>query len=452
MVVPLNVSASGTLTGSCPAPELPANASVPAHHAGTYDWDPKLQGVVLGAFFYPYVLLQIPQGRLAETIGAKWIIAFSLLGSAVVNLATPLVASSVTMLIVTRILLGAFQSGIFPAGFAVLRQWFPEQERSVAFAFTEVGLASGMVIGSALAGYLTEHGFAGGWPSAFYVCGIMALVNFVLWTLFAHSTPRESPFVKEAELMYITEGSALVDTDRQAQEKPSVPWKGIFTSLPVWSLIMGRFTVTFSTSIFMAKLPAYINDVLQIGTTMNGAINSAMWLTSAAGGLMSGYLSERLIQMGWLRRTTSRKVFQCTANLLGAALMCFIPSINCDVVVFISLLVIANFILGFISGGTVPLPSEMSHHFPATVYACMNTINQTAGFITPYFVGMILQSNLSDNIRVLWAYIFYISAAVTAFGGIFFFIFAKAEPQPWDMVKKDGRQYGTYVEDAGRDE
>ncbi|KAI1304425.1 Sialin [Halotydeus destructor] len=357
------------------------------------------------------------------------------------------------MLIVTRILLGAFQSGIFPAGFAVLRQWFPEQERSVAFAFTEVGLASGMVIGSALAGYLDRARLR-----RRLAVGLLRLRHHGVGKLCPVDTFRP----QHAQGVTLRQGGRADVHHRGAvhwwtltgkpKRSPASPGKASSPRCQFGPLIMGRFTVTFSTSIFMAKLPAYINDVLQIGTTMNGAINSAMWLTSAAGGLMSGYLSERLIQMGWLRRTTSRKVFQCTANLLGAALMCFIPSINCDVVVFISLLVIANFILGFISGGTVPLPSEMSHHFPATVYACMNTINQTAGFITPYFVGMILQSNLSDNIRVLWAYIFYISAAVTAFGGIFFFIFAKAEPQPWDMVKKDGRQYGTYVEDAGRDE
>ncbi|KAI1304632.1 putative transporter slc-17.2 [Halotydeus destructor] len=300
-----------------------------------------------------------------------------------------------------------------------------------------------MVIGSALAGYLTEFGFAGGWPSAFYVCGIIALVNFILCVFLVHSCPIESPYIREAELRYITKGSSVAETDRQPREKPSVPWKRILTSLPVWSIVVGRFTVSFSTSIFMVKLPAYINDVFGVGTTENGEIIAAMWLSSATGALMSGYVSERLIQVGWLRRTASRKLFQCTANIGGAILVCLIPSINCNMSVLVLLLVVGNFILGFISGGSVPLPSEMSNNFTATVYAFMNTINMCASIITPYFIGVILQSGLSNNIQVLWSYVFYISAGVTALGGVFFLVFATAERQNWDMENKDGRNYDT---------
>ena len=32
-----------------------------------------LKGFILGAFFYGYVVTQLPGGRLAETIGGKWL-------------------------------------------------------------------------------------------------------------------------------------------------------------------------------------------------------------------------------------------------------------------------------------------------------------------------------------------------------------------------------------------
>ena len=31
------------------------------------------QGVILGMFFYGYVLTQLPGGRLAEIVGGKWL-------------------------------------------------------------------------------------------------------------------------------------------------------------------------------------------------------------------------------------------------------------------------------------------------------------------------------------------------------------------------------------------
>ena len=51
------------------------------------------------------------------------------------------------------------------------------------FCFYTIGVSIGYVIGMFLSGVLCEHGFAGGWPSAFYVIGryniLFKLVYFV---------------------------------------------------------------------------------------------------------------------------------------------------------------------------------------------------------------------------------------------------------------------------------
>ena len=36
---------------------------------GQFQWDEAQQGIILGMFFYGYVLTQVPGGRLAEVIG-----------------------------------------------------------------------------------------------------------------------------------------------------------------------------------------------------------------------------------------------------------------------------------------------------------------------------------------------------------------------------------------------
>jgi len=38
----------------------------------------KEQGHILGAFFYGYILFQIPGARMAEQIGAKWLVVIKL--------------------------------------------------------------------------------------------------------------------------------------------------------------------------------------------------------------------------------------------------------------------------------------------------------------------------------------------------------------------------------------
>lgn len=60
--------------------------------ASVYDWDSATQGWILGAFFYGYILTQIPGGYLASRCGPKWLLGLGVLGTVVFTLLTPLAA------------------------------------------------------------------------------------------------------------------------------------------------------------------------------------------------------------------------------------------------------------------------------------------------------------------------------------------------------------------------
>jgi MFS family permease len=49
--------------------------------------------------------------------------------------------------------------------------WAPPAERSTLLGFASAGSQIGNVITLPLGGFLCENGFAGGWPSIFYVIG-----------------------------------------------------------------------------------------------------------------------------------------------------------------------------------------------------------------------------------------------------------------------------------------
>ncbi len=52
-------------------------------------------------------------------------------------------------------------------------------------------------------GFLCEYGFGGGWPSIFYILGLIGVVISVLWLVFSSSTPGENFFIKQTEIDYI---------------------------------------------------------------------------------------------------------------------------------------------------------------------------------------------------------------------------------------------------------
>ena len=59
----LNISDAGT----CPAPVIPANGTDDDNTQDfKFDWDSDTQSLVLGCFFYGYVVTQIPGGTLGK--------------------------------------------------------------------------------------------------------------------------------------------------------------------------------------------------------------------------------------------------------------------------------------------------------------------------------------------------------------------------------------------------
>ncbi|CAG2102002.1 unnamed protein product [Medioppia subpectinata] len=217
--------------------------STKSHDTGEFDWDESTQGVILGAFFYGYLVLQVLGGRLAEIYGAKWLCAGGIAASIVINALTPLIARSAPywLLLASRVVLGMFQAFIFPSSFALLTKWIPDHERSTFLAFPTLGANIGSIVTTALSGYLAEHGFAGGWPSVFYVAAMTASVSLLFWVFIVKSEPKDHPWISEHELNYIHSNIAANNTsvDNKDRPKRSVPWLKVFTSTQVLSFLVG---------------------------------------------------------------------------------------------------------------------------------------------------------------------------------------------------------------------
>lgn len=73
-------------------------------------WKKNEQGYVLSAFFWGYMLSQILGGYLADRYGGRFVIGFTVLGSAIFTLISPVAATtSVFAFIVVRALMGFMQ-------------------------------------------------------------------------------------------------------------------------------------------------------------------------------------------------------------------------------------------------------------------------------------------------------------------------------------------------------
>ncbi|MGM0458777.1 MAG: spinster family MFS transporter [Bacteroidota bacterium] len=137
-------------------------------------------GLLYGtAFSFIYALAGIPMGRLADRVSRRWMIAAGLMVWSLMTLLSGF-ATSFTMLIVARMLVGVSQSMLSPAVYSLLAELFSPRKRATIFSF----YASGIFLGIGLS-------FLGGgtiaanynWQTSLIAVGIpgLLLVPFVLW-------------------------------------------------------------------------------------------------------------------------------------------------------------------------------------------------------------------------------------------------------------------------------
>ncbi len=93
---------------ACPIPAHDDNAtSFISDQTGEFDWNEMEQGIILGSFFYGYMLTQLPGGMLSQKYGGKWPLGLGIFITAIFALLTPLAARThVSLLIGARIIQG----------------------------------------------------------------------------------------------------------------------------------------------------------------------------------------------------------------------------------------------------------------------------------------------------------------------------------------------------------
>jgi hypothetical protein len=75
------------------------------------------------------------------------------------------------------------------------------------------GIYMGEMVGFSFSGVLVESHIIidgvsfGGWPSIFYVFGLLGLLWFPWWTYAAYESPTIHPYITEEELAYMKEGT-----------------------------------------------------------------------------------------------------------------------------------------------------------------------------------------------------------------------------------------------------
>lgn len=305
-------------------------------------------------------------------------------GSAVISLAFPLSSqlNSIYLLMVLRCVMGLCQSAFFPAAYVVFCRWLPERERSVLLPIMFIGSNIGNISTYFFSSHLISSSY--GWPSVFYLSGLVCALVSLLWFVFGSNGPEDNWFISDEERRFIeknvnvesSESNSVDDLELEdvksklTQEKlPSCcnnssnanhvlcgsdksncrlkissggqetvgargnkpaelanrpSWMKLFKSMPIWVLILSMYGNEWSNVVLLYELPTYLNTALNFPIERNGVINSFLQLTFAVASPLVSSLGAYLLEnhVCGMRKLHVRKLFQSFACF--GQLLCFV--------------------------------------------------------------------------------------------------------------------------------
>ncbi|XP_055676467.1 putative inorganic phosphate cotransporter [Lutzomyia longipalpis] len=401
-----------------------------------YNWNEQTQSLILSSFFWGYILVQLPAGTWARKFGAKILLSSSMGLCSLLTLLTPIAASSGgwVAVVVLRILLGVSQGFIFPCVHTLLAQWVPPSERSRLGTFVYAGSPLGNVLMLALSGVLASSSL--GWPSIFYVSGVIGVIWTVLFFTFGSNSPEEDARITATERMFIQETLGQ-ETNTEEIKKFTTPWKKIFTSLPFISLIVAHSAQNWGFWTLLTEIPTYMKNVLEMDIKKNALLSALPYLVMWLGSFVFSPISDYLINKGYLSVGNTRKLFNSIGlyfpmfALIGLG---YVTKDHTEIAVFL-----LTFGVGINSGtyvGFMLNHMDLSPVYAGTLMGITNFSANIMSILGPLFVGLIVSDATNP---VEWRVVFFVAAAIYFIGNTFFVIFGSGEIQPWNNpVRNNG--------------
>ncbi|XP_055943223.1 sialin-like [Argiope bruennichi] len=402
-----------------------------------YDWDAKTQGMIMSSFFYAYFITVLTGGYFAKRFGAKLMFGSGIGVTSILTLLTPVaVRWGIIPFIIVRALEGVGEGLTYPAINTMVSQWAPKLERSRISSAVFSGASIGTVVSLSASGLLCKSEALGGWPSVFYVFGAIGCFWYVLWVIFIYETPDEHPTISKEELFLIYES----EENQLSQKDLDIPWKKIFTSVPMYGVLFGHIGSYFGLAVLMTELPSYLSGVLHYSVEASGLLTGLPNILEALGGMMSSYVADKLISSKTLSVTSVRKIFQSIGMVGSGICLLAITVSGCQASVIIILYSLLLYVNGFKYSGYNVTHVDMYPPMAGVLFGLTNSISSLSGIIVPNMTGAF---TATGNTRSNWNKVFYVTAGVYFISTILYDIFASAELQPWGSEKKEKKQSNT---------
>src|SRR6516225_3792780 len=265
--------------------------------------DPAWYGMAAGAFFWGYVLFEVPSNIILEKVGARIWIARIMITWGIISGATALATGPYSFMAI-RFLLGLAEAGLFPGFVLYFTYWFPDQHRartnSVFTLALPIAVATGAPISTALLGLNGLWGLKG-WQCMYIIEAVPTVLIGVAAFFYLTDRPSEAHWLHSEEREWLS--------GRMAHERSQIEAHHGFSMLrafydpKVVMLSLNYIGIVTASVGMLLFLPQIIKE-LGVSNMQVGWITMIPYICGAISMVFCGWLSDRIGDRRWSLFTT----------------------------------------------------------------------------------------------------------------------------------------------------
>ena len=361
---------------------------------------------------------------MADRYGGKRLFGGCILISSVISLLTPpATRAHFGVLLLLRVFLGLCDGFLYPAAHALIARWSASKYRSTVVTLIFSGTSVGIVAGLLLSGVLCDYGFAGGWPSVFYVFGMVGCVWSLAWFLLCYDSPATHPRISTTEREY---WERVIGTT-ELVARPPTPWRNILTSLPVWALTVAYFAYNWGFNTLQTWIPVFMRDVLGFNMTNSGVFTAVPFLAKFFI-VPLGCFADWLRSPDRLSTNVVRKIYCATGFFLAACLLSLVGYIGCNRTVAVSLMFLFMCCMSMTHPVVIVNQLDLAPLHAGKIMGLTKFVGTVASMVVPYVAGVL---TYYSSTRSEWQKVFFLAAGIQTVGAIVFVVFGSGHQQSW---------------------
>ncbi|PGS55923.1 MFS transporter [Bacillus sp. AFS041924] len=367
---------------------------------------PSQWGMVGSSFFWFFTISSFILGGMADSKNTKKMFTWIMFVWLVVQFATPFV-SSLSLLMLSRMILGAGEGPAISISTSIIGKWFPRDRHGIGFGAVLFGATIGPAIASPLLlSLINEYS----WRAAFVAMGVVGFIVLLLWIIFGKESPKEiGIFTNEQE-------------DRNTVIKNKVSWKQFFPHIFSKNFIFTAVCAGCAywlLSVQAVWFPAYFSKVQHFdGKTLKMAV-ALPFFFAAICQIGFALISDRIY-----RKT--KDIRKARINLAGISMMLsavclYIGSIaNSDKIAILFFILAPGFAIVILSLAPAMLMEFFSPKNIGKAQGTYVALSSSTSIIAPVIFGNFIEKAGSESIG--YGYGFMVTSLVMFVFGLLFWI------------------------------